>query len=79
MSAPKDDRVYLWDMLTAAQAVVSFVKGRTLEEYVADLMLWSAVERQVETRSTSNPFAMHPRQVQNVVWLHPCRFHSCLW
>jgi uncharacterized protein with HEPN domain len=35
-------------MLTAAQAVESFVHGRTLEEYLNDLMLRSAVERQVE-------------------------------
>jgi uncharacterized protein with HEPN domain len=48
MSAPKDDRGYLWDMLTAAQAAVSFVQGRTLADYEADLLLRSAVERQIE-------------------------------
>jgi len=48
MPPDKDDRAYLWDMLTAAKAVVAFVQGRTLDEYVADLMLRSAVERQVE-------------------------------
>ena len=48
MSAQKDDRAHLWDMVTAAHAVVAFVKGRTLKDYVADLMLRSAVERQVE-------------------------------
>lgn len=48
MSLDKDDRAYLWDMLTAAKAVTEFVEGRTLEEYVGDLMLRSAVERQVE-------------------------------
>ena len=30
MSAPKDDRVYLWDMLTAARAVVDFTLQLTL-------------------------------------------------
>jgi uncharacterized protein with HEPN domain len=35
-------------MLMAARAVVSFVQGRSLEDYLADLMLRSAVERQVE-------------------------------
>ncbi len=48
MSAKKDDRAYLWDMLTAAQAVVTFVKGRTLQDYAVSLMLRSAVERQIE-------------------------------
>jgi uncharacterized protein with HEPN domain len=48
MSVPKDDRVYLWDMLTAARAVVDFTRGRTLTEYGADLLLRSAVERQIE-------------------------------
>jgi len=48
MPADKDDLAYLWDMVTAANAVVAFVQGRTLAEYVANLMLRSAVERQVE-------------------------------
>lgn len=48
MSMPKDDRVYLWDMLTAARAVVQFTQGRNLADYESDLMLRSAVERQIE-------------------------------
>lgn len=48
MSPERDDLAYLWDMLTAARAVVSFVQGRTLEDYLGDLLLRSAVERQVE-------------------------------
>ncbi len=48
MAVPKDDRVYLWDMLTAAKAVVEFTRGRTFAEYEADLLLRSAVERQIE-------------------------------
>jgi len=35
-------------MLTAAKAVCSFVDGRTYGEYTGNLMLRSAVERQVE-------------------------------
>lgn len=38
MPVPKDDRVYLWDMLTAARVVVDFTRGRTLGEYEADLV-----------------------------------------
>jgi uncharacterized protein with HEPN domain len=48
MSAEKDDNAYLWDMLTAAHAVESFVRGRTVADYLDDLMLRSAVERQIE-------------------------------
>ena len=48
MSVPRDDRVYLWDMLTAARAVVDFTRGRTLADYESDLLLRSAVERQIE-------------------------------
>ena len=48
MSAEKDDNAYLWDMLTAAHAIETFVKDRTPADYLADLMLRSAVERQVE-------------------------------
>ncbi len=45
---PKDDTVYLADMMSAAQYVASFVKGRTLAEYERDILLRSAVERQIE-------------------------------
>ena len=48
MPPDKDDRAYLWDMLMASRAVVAFVQGRTLEDYLGDLLLRSAVERQVE-------------------------------
>lgn len=45
---PVTDPACLLDMLTAARAVSSFVAGRAWDEYCADLMLRSAVERQVE-------------------------------
>ncbi len=48
MTAERDDNSYLWDMLTAARAVETFVRGRTVADYLNDLMLRSAVERQVE-------------------------------
>lgn len=43
----RDPRKYLWDAREAAEAVRTFVSGRTLEDYLADLMLRSAVERQL--------------------------------
>jgi len=45
---PRDVRVYLQDMVTAATAIGDFIAGRTLDDYRADLMLRSAVERQFE-------------------------------
>ncbi|MCC7350335.1 MAG: DUF86 domain-containing protein [Phycisphaerales bacterium] len=56
----------LLDMLLAAYAVQSFVIGRTFEDYTSDLMLRSAVERQVEiigeaARGLSKEFkTLHP-------------------
>ncbi|HVP10286.1 MAG TPA: HepT-like ribonuclease domain-containing protein [Phycisphaerae bacterium] len=48
MPREKSDIACLWDMLDAARAVTLFVQGRSFQEYSADLMLRSAVERQVE-------------------------------
>jgi uncharacterized protein with HEPN domain len=43
----RDPRAYLWDMREAADAIASFVQGRIFEDYAGDLMLRSAVERQL--------------------------------
>ena len=45
---PRDVRVHLHDVLTAATAIAGFIRGRTLRDYRGDLMLRSAVERQFE-------------------------------
>ena len=45
---PRDVRVYLQDLVTAADAIGGFIAGRTLNGFRADLMLRSAVERQFE-------------------------------
>jgi len=63
---PKADAAWLLDMLTAAKAASLFVAGRTFDQYIADLMLRSAVERQVKiigeaARSISDAFkSAHP-------------------
>ena len=44
----RDPRAYLWDAQESADAIADFVKGRTLDDYLADRMLRSAVERQFE-------------------------------
>ena len=67
MPHERDDAASLWDMLEAARAVESFVKGRSFQDYAADLMLRSAVERQVEiigeaARSVSEDYQRsHPQ------------------
>ena len=43
-----ESRKYLYDMRQAARLLVRFSEGRTFEEYIADPMLRSAVERQFE-------------------------------
>jgi uncharacterized protein with HEPN domain len=55
------DAAWLLDMLTAARAVVSFVAGKSFQQYEEDLLLRSAVERQIEiigeaARGISTPF-----------------------
>ena len=41
-------RKYLFDMQQAAELIARFIERRTLEDYAADPMLRSAVERQFE-------------------------------
>lgn len=48
MPREQSDASYLRDMLAAARAALDFTRGRTLDDYAADLFLRSAVERQIE-------------------------------
>lgn len=43
-----ESRKLLWDMQQAARAISSFVTGKGEADYLSDLMLRSAVERQFE-------------------------------
>jgi uncharacterized protein with HEPN domain len=60
------DPAYLWDMLAAARAIRQFTEGVSFEEYGRNLLLQSAVERQLEilgeaARRTSPNFKnVHP-------------------
>jgi uncharacterized protein with HEPN domain len=45
---PDRDKVYLWDMLKAAQGVASSLQGLTSAQYAADETLRLATERRVE-------------------------------
>jgi uncharacterized protein with HEPN domain len=44
----RDPRAYLWDMQSAAEAIVEFTAGKTPDDYLEDRLLRSAVERQFE-------------------------------
>lgn len=44
----RDPRAFLWDALSAAEAIQSFVHGRDAQQYAADALLHSAVERKFE-------------------------------
>jgi uncharacterized protein with HEPN domain len=45
---PLETNKLLWDMQVAARHVADFARGRTEENYLTDVMLRSAVERQFE-------------------------------
>lgn len=53
---------YLQDIIRSCEAVQSFVKDRSFDEYVASLLVRSAVERQVEIvgEATTQLKAHHP-------------------
>jgi uncharacterized protein with HEPN domain len=44
----RDPRAYLWDVREAAEAILEFIVDKTLDDYISDRMLSSAVERQFE-------------------------------
>ena len=48
MPPEKRDAGYLWDMREAAQDCIEFVKAATYDEFCADRMMHSAVERRLE-------------------------------
>jgi uncharacterized protein with HEPN domain len=48
MEADERDAGYLWDMREAVRDCIDFVKQATYEEFVADKMMHSAVERRLE-------------------------------
>ena len=48
MSMRPESYAHIWDALQAVRALRRFTQGVSEEEYLSDLMLSSAVERQIE-------------------------------
>jgi uncharacterized protein with HEPN domain len=48
MPAKANDPAYLWDMLSAARQIASFVQGISFTKYSRNKLIQSAVERQLE-------------------------------
>jgi uncharacterized protein with HEPN domain len=48
MPQNKDDRAYIYDMLTAARLLCQFAEGQTMNQFQNDPMRRSAIERQIE-------------------------------
>ncbi len=42
----RDPQAYLWDVRESADAIASYVLGKTLQDYRAERVLRSAVERE---------------------------------
>lgn len=58
---------YLWDALTASERIQRFISGKTNDDYLADELLRSGVERQPRACGDSRlPFRMS-RQCEPVV------------
>ena len=64
----RDVRVYLTDILRAAEAVQQFAEGETLDSYLGDLKLRSAVERQFEIigEALAQARAVDPNLVEGI-------------
>jgi uncharacterized protein with HEPN domain len=45
---PRDSKAYLWDVTKAADAISEFVVEKTYNDYIGNLLLRSAIERQFE-------------------------------
>jgi uncharacterized protein with HEPN domain len=45
---PRDPRAWLSDIVAACDLIAEFTRGRTFQDYLADALLRSGVERQLE-------------------------------
>ena len=60
---PRDPRAWLLDILVACDLLADFTKGKTFDDYDADSLLRSAVERQLEIIGEALRVAVQHRPV----------------
>ena len=67
----RDARCYLWDALKAAEAVHTFLRGKTYEAFIEDDLVRSAVERQLEIigEALSQLAKVDPEMANNIAEL----------
>ena len=67
----RDARCYLWDALKAAEAVQTFLRGKTYEAFIDDDLVRSAVERQLQIigEALSQLARVDPQTASNVAEL----------
>ena len=71
-----DPRKYLWDALQAAQLLADFGRGKSLDDYLSDAMLRSAVDGSSKSsarRSTSFPAKTRKLPRRSRTCLESCR------
>jgi uncharacterized protein with HEPN domain len=75
---------YLYDLLKACEAMLEFTKGRRFEDYEKDLMLRSAVERQlmivgealIQARRLDDDLDEHIKDVRDIISLRNVIVHG---
>jgi uncharacterized protein with HEPN domain len=67
----RDARCYLWDALTALEAVQAFMRGKTYEALIEDDLVRSAVERQLQIigEALSQLAKVDPQTASNIAEL----------
>ena len=66
---PRDIRAYFFDVQKACGLILQFTRGVTRESFLVDLLLRSAVERQLEIlgEAIRKPFELDPSLAQKIM------------
>ncbi len=66
----KDDRVYIWDMVSACRKIQQYLDGKTVAQMETNGMLFDAVIRQFEIlgEAANNVSVPMREQLKNIPW-----------